>query len=78
MEPITYKTTADELNKRNFGSILDWNLPPVTQSWLNQRTGDMMQPQTKKKSEISQTCRIKYHRRYPIYPFNQGPTINNN
>ena len=36
-----------------------------------------MQPQTKQ-SDISRTGRINYHRRYPIYPVNQVPTINNN
>ena len=36
-----------------------------------------MHPQTKK-SESSQTGCIKYHRRYPGYPVNKVPTINNN
>ena len=36
-----------------------------------------MQPHPKNK-EISQTWRIKYNIWYPIYPGNQGPTINNN
>ena len=35
-----------------------------------------MQPHPKK-LERSQTCRIKYNIWYPIYPANQGPTINN-
>ena len=36
-----------------------------------------MQTQTIQ-SEISQIGHIKYHRRYPRYPVNQWPTINNN
>ena len=77
MVSITCNTTAVELNNRNYGWRLYFDLPPVTQLWLNQITGDMMQPQTKQ-SERSQTGRIKYHIQYPIYPVNQGLTINSN
>ena len=53
------------------------SIPHGTQLWLNYITGDMMQPQTKQ-LESSQTGRIKYHRRYPRFLVNRGPTINNN
>ena len=52
-------------------------IPPVTQLCMNYRTRNIIQTHTKQ-LESSQTGRIKYHIRYPRYPVNQGPTINNN
>ena len=52
-------------------------IPPVTNLWLKQRTGDMIQHHTKQ-SESFQTGIIKYHIWYPIYPSNKKPTINKN
>ena len=45
-------------------------IPPMTQLWLDYRTGVMIQAQTKQ-SEISQKGYIKYHIRYPRFPVNQ-------
>ena len=73
---ITCNTTIFELNNCNYCWRLDLSLPAVTQLWMNYRTVDMIQAQDKK-SGISYTGHIKYHRRYQIYPVNQGLTINN-